>query len=93
VVPKDFGASCSLYRPTAFLRLGDVKNRQLDDMTVPVHTQSAVDRVLDPLSRPIVCSQKPEQENSCSQIWLGNERTPAAKSRGWIDRLRTADGC
>jgi hypothetical protein len=35
-----------------------------------------VDRLRRLKSRPVVCSQKPQQENSCRQIWLGNERTP-----------------
>jgi hypothetical protein len=45
--------------------------------------------ILNPLSRSIVCSQKPQQENSCRQIWLGNDPAPA-NCRGWVDRL---SGC
>jgi hypothetical protein len=48
---------------------------------------------MNPLSRPIVCSQKPQQENSCRQIWLGIDPAPA-KKQGLdrsTERVWTAD--
>jgi hypothetical protein len=38
--------------------------------------------ILNPLSRSIVCSQKPQQENSCRHIWLGNDPAQACKLQG-----------
>jgi hypothetical protein len=43
------------------------------------------------LACSIVCTQKPQQENSCRHIWQGNDPAPAnCRGRGWLDRL---SGC